>query len=512
MTKTFNRARMTTATTGTGTVTLGSAVSDAFATFAEAGVSDSDTLVYCIEEGNDFEIGRGTYTASGTTLSRDTVLHSKISGTSGTSKMNLGGAAEVFIVAAAEDIPLLDTSGNLNPGTDDGGAIGTTSLKWSDAFFASGAVINFASGDVTITHSSGLITVSGDFDIGTGFFFNATDERLAIGDEEYAMTIGGSSVPSKFSVHTDGSEANAEYHTHDDTAGILGGALIYGARSRGSEGSETVVQNADFLMALAAVGHDGTDYAQGGRIDFVVDGTPGDGDMPTRINFRTSADGSESPTLRFSIRADGTVEDGSGNEFHKQGGTDVAVADGGTGASTASGARTNLGLEIGTDVLAQQTIGIANDNLLEVDGSPNSGEFARFTANGLEGRTASETRADLSLEVGEDVAAHTPSINAQTGTSYTGVLSDEGKVVTMDNASANTFTIPANSSVAYPTGTIINVIQKGAGTTTIAGDTGVTLNGVSAGSGDVGNQYGAVALIKIATDTWIASGNIGTVA
>jgi len=68
-------------------------------------------------------------------------------------------------------------------------------------------------------------------------------------------------------------------------------------------------------------------------------------------------------------------------------------------------ARTALGLAIGTDVLAEQTIGIADDNLLEVDGSPNSGEYARFTANGLEGRTEAEFKADFNLQIGTDVLA-----------------------------------------------------------------------------------------------------------
>lgn len=65
----------------------------------------------------------------------------------------------------------------------------------------------------------------------------------------------------------------------------------------------------------------------------------------------------------------------------------------------AATARTTLGLEIGTDVLAQQTIGIADDNLLEVDGSPNSGEYCKFTANGVEGRTKNEQLSDLALGV-----------------------------------------------------------------------------------------------------------------
>lgn len=106
----------------------------------------------------------------------------------------------------------------------------------------------------------------------------------------------------------------------------------------------------------------------------------------------------------------------------------------------------------------------------------------------------------------------TGAINAQTGTSYTLVLGDAFKSVTMTNGSANTLTIPANSSVAFPVGARLDVWMGGAGTTTIAGDTGVTLNGVSAGSGDMGAQYGAASLLKIATDTWLVAGNIGEVA
>lgn len=99
MAKLYNLARMTTATTGTGTVTLGSAVSS-YLTFAGAGVQNGDVVTYVIEEGANREIGRGTYTSSGTTLSRDTVLNSTAGGTT---KITLAGAATVFIDAAAQD-------------------------------------------------------------------------------------------------------------------------------------------------------------------------------------------------------------------------------------------------------------------------------------------------------------------------------------------------------------------------------------------------------------------------
>jgi len=121
----------------------------------------------------------------------------------------------------------------------------------------------------------------------------------------------------------------------------------------------------------------------------------------------------------------------------------------------------------------------------------------------------------------DDLAAHLKgidirfghaTINTQTGTTYTLVLDDAGSVITMDNASANTVTIPTEASVNFATGAVISVIQIGAGATTITADTGVTLNDVSAGSGDISSQYEAVSLMKLGSDNWIATGGIGAIA
>ena len=107
-----NRAKMTTATTGTGTITLGSA-SAGYQTFADAGVADADVVRYVVEDGNDWEIGTGTYTASGTTLSRSVSESSNAD-----SAITLTGAATVFVSAVAADLnpdiaALAVTDGNI---------------------------------------------------------------------------------------------------------------------------------------------------------------------------------------------------------------------------------------------------------------------------------------------------------------------------------------------------------------------------------------------------------------
>lgn len=94
----YNLARMTTASIGTGTITLGAAVAG-FLTFSAAGVTNGQTITYAIREGNHSEIGRGVYTASGTTLTR-----SVLKSTNGNAPIVLSGTAEVFITPAAEDI------------------------------------------------------------------------------------------------------------------------------------------------------------------------------------------------------------------------------------------------------------------------------------------------------------------------------------------------------------------------------------------------------------------------
>ena len=92
-------------------------------------------------------------------------------------------------------------------------------------------------------------------------------------------------------------------------------------------------------------------------------------------------------------------------------------------------------------------------------------------------------------------------INAQTGTTYTFVLADAGKMVTSSNGSAQTLTVPPNSSVAYAVGTQIIVQNIGSANATLAEGSGVTLNSKDDNK-EIDGQFAAATLIKTATDAW----------
>ena len=173
-----------------------------------------------------------------------------------------------------------------------------------------------------------------------------------------------------------------------------------------------------------------------------------------------------------------------------------------SGSDTLNGSASDITI---TDVNAQIQF-VADDN------SPDNWvgvQMSQITVG------AGLTKVGSVVSIGDD--AIVPSmvqgtVNAQTGTTYTLVIGDAFKTVTMSNASANTLTIPPNSSVAFAVGDRIDIVMLGAGVTSVVGGSGVTVNGVSTGTGAIAAQYGAVSCLKIATDTWLLMGNHGGVA
>lgn len=113
------------------------------------------------------------------------------------------------------------------------------------------------------------------------------------------------------------------------------------------------------------------------------------------------------------------------------------------------------------------------------------------------------------ITIAADLSAAAPallSLNAQTGTTYTLVLADAGKLVTLSNAAAIALTVPPNSSVPFAVGTQIHLAQIGAGQVTVGGGVGVTVNG--APGLKLTDQWSSATLIKRLTDTWLLVGRL----
>jgi hypothetical protein len=103
-------------------------------------------------------------------------------------------------------------------------------------------------------------------------------------------------------------------------------------------------------------------------------------------------------------------------------------------------------------------------------------------------------------------------LNAQTGTTYTAVTNDQySKLITQSNASASTISIPTNATTAFPIGTVLNIINIGAGVCTINAVTSGTTTILSAGAVAAAPtlaQYKAASCIKTGTDTWYVIGGV----
>jgi len=202
----------------------------------------------------------------------------------------------------------------------------------------------------------------------------------------------------------------------------------------------------------------------------------------------------------------------------------------GTGSSTASSGAVMMGTGSGTSawdtsptILGALTIG--------ADGAGHDVTFHSDTAgdalvwdSSAESLTITGTNAQTALAVADgnvtmaDDLTVTGGIvggsvvapiafNAQSGTTYTFVIGDAGKLVTSSNGSAQTFTVPPNSSVAFATGTQIIVQNIGSANCTLAQGSGVTITSVDS-SKEIDGQYASACLIKTATDAWTLIGKL----
>lgn len=427
-----DRVKETTTTEGTGTYTLEGAVTG-FEAFSAVG--DGNTTYYCCTDGTEFEVGIGTYTASGTTLARTTILESS----SSDAAVNwTAGTRDIFVTQPAEKAVFLDASNKLD-------------LNGNAIEMGGGSINLDADGNSSISASSNDII---RFEInGTGEYVLGVDELRPFGNEQCQLGSTARRWSGLFST-------NGDFTGDITVSGTIDGRDLAtdGTKLDGIEASADVTDTANVTAAGALMDSEVTNLAQVKAFD--------------------SSD--------YATAAQGTTADAA---LPKAGGQM-------TGNITFSGSQTVDGRDLSAD----------GTKLDGIEASADVTDTANVTAAGALMDSEVTNLADVKSFDPADYAPAAQTINAQTGTTYTTVLSDAGKLVTLNNASAITLTIPPNSSVAYATGTRIDFIQIGAGQVTVAGGTGVTVN--STPTLKLRAQHSAASCIKIATDTWQLVGDL----
>jgi hypothetical protein len=173
----------------------------------------------------------------------------------------------------------------------------------------------------------------------------------------------------------------------------------------------------------------------------------------------------------------------------------VTASTGLTGGGTSGTVSVSIDTAVTTDLSTAQTL--TNKNLSSGTNTFPSSLATLTDSQTLTNKTLTDPKVDLA-------------INAQTGTTYTFVLADDCKLVTASNASAQTYTIPPASSVAYNVGSQLNIVQKGAGQVTFAAGSGVTIRstGASVAAPKLRAQYSSATAIYEGSDVWYVIGDI----
>ena len=370
-----DRVKETTTTTGTGTYTLAGAVTG-FEAFSSVG--DGNTTYYACTDGTDFEVGIGTYTASGTTLARTTILQSSnsdsaVSWSSGTKTIFCAQPAEKAVFRNADgDIELVDNE-KIRIGT--GGDLllhhnGSNSII-EDA--AAGNLLIRTNGTRVALQTGGGESMlnANKNDAVVLFYDNAEKVRTASGGISVTGEVAATSLDISGDVDVDGT-LEADAMTLDGTAITTTATLSTGISNNNVPKFTSGVADNDFLR---------------------VDGTAIEGRSASEVLSDIGAQAS----LTFGISNTNAVKIDSSS-----------VADDEFARFTASGLESRSASEVRSDIglgtAAVAATGISNGNVPVFTSGVADNDFLRIDGTSVEGRSASEVLSDIGATTATEAA------------------------------------------------------------------------------------------------------------
>lgn len=528
-----DRVKETTTTTSTGTYTLAGAA-PGYQAFSVIG--DGSITYYAVTNGTDWEVGIGTYTSSGTTLSRDTILESSNSGNA----VNWGaGAKDVFVTYPAEKSSVSYTAtrtANYTAGANEGVPTNTTGGAFTVTLPASpitGIQVvvmdmagNWGANNLTVARNGSTIEgLSEDLtcnisDASVQFVYTGSTWNVYTqlgGNGGALVTLAG--VETLTNKTIDGANNTLTVRLANDVTGTLpvanggtgqtsytDGQLLIGnsvgntlTKATLTAGTGITITNGNGSITVAS--------PNTGTVTSVVAGTglsggtiTTSGTIAVNTNGITNSLFRQSSALSVVGRSSNTTGDvadiaaGTDNQVLRRSGTAIGfgsvnlastdavtgtlpVGNGGTGSTTSTGS--------GAVVLATSPTLVT-----PALGTPASGILSNCTVDGTDA-----------------VGFRNTPVNSRSA-DYTLVLADSGKTILHAIADDNprTFTIPAESSVNYPIGTFINFTNlKNTVTIAITTDTMYLANAGTTGSRTLA-VWGVATAVKVASATWIISG------
>ena len=478
-----DRVKETTATTGTGTLTLAGALTG-FQSFSSA-LSDGDTTYYAIFESStgEWEVGLGTFTSSGTTLARTTVLASSNSG----SAVNLtAGSAEVFITEPAGKSAYFDASGDLVLNQDPTSALQAATKQYVDTIAAAGLHYH----DPVRVEQEGNLNAT--YDNGT----SGVGATLTNAGTQAALVIDGVTMV-----------LNDRVLIYEQTNAAHNG--VYTVTNVGSASTNWVLTRA---TDADSYGPSDPDALGQGDAFFVSEGAAGAGETYVMTTEGTITFGTTNITFpQISATQIYSAGDGltlTGTTFAAGAGTGVTVNANDIAIGQAVGTGDNVTFNQVTAALVGNVTGNVTGDVTGNADTATAWATGRSltlsgdvtgTATGIDGSgniAVTTTIAADSVALGTDTTGNYVSTGAVSGNGLSGSASAEGATFTVTSNATNANTASTivfrDASGNFSAGTITAALNGNATTATTATTANsVAANSVALGTDTTGNYVGA---------------------